>query len=172
MTQPSIPVPVQHFSVPDRVWLELPVNTPRSTTNPSLSLQEVPVEVLAQLCDEFRKRVFEKAGKADPAMPTLVLPPGDDVRQQIIDGIERANRDLGRRIVPLEEKEVISPGVVYWGGKKVTVDGVPLAECTPEKQELVMGIMENNPVPMNDPSLIDPEVAKRTQTGRPRRSDR
>ena len=30
------------------------------------SIQDVPAETLSELCDQFRKEVFEKAGKRDP----------------------------------------------------------------------------------------------------------
>lgn len=33
---------------------------------PKLSLTEVPVGVLCEMCDTFRKQVFEKALKTDP----------------------------------------------------------------------------------------------------------
>lgn len=35
--------------------------------DPKLHVRDVPAEVLADLCDEFRRELFAKAGKQDPA---------------------------------------------------------------------------------------------------------
>lgn len=35
---------------------------------PSYSLDQVSAETLAELCDEFRREIFNKAGKKDPAL--------------------------------------------------------------------------------------------------------
>lgn len=35
---------------------------------PKWHVKDIPAETLAALCDQFRKDLFEKAGKADPAM--------------------------------------------------------------------------------------------------------
>lgn len=39
---------------------------------PTFPLSEVDAETLAQMCDDFRASVFEKAGKVDPAKLTEV----------------------------------------------------------------------------------------------------
>jgi len=61
-------VKLQAFNVPDGVY---PVIAPRPRqdgfgNNPKISLKDIPEEVLSGLCDQFRKDVFEKAGKKDP----------------------------------------------------------------------------------------------------------
>ena len=65
----GIRIKLRPFSVPNFVIATV---VPRERQEgwqeePKFSLEELEPETLAELCDEFRKSVFEKAGKADPS---------------------------------------------------------------------------------------------------------
>lgn len=42
------------------------------TNDQLIELSELSPEVLSQLCDEFRKQVFDTAGKLDPKMQPML----------------------------------------------------------------------------------------------------
>lgn len=60
----AVQVDVQEFSVPNFVLLR-PGKGATGPTGESIPLSEVGAEVLGQLCDQFRKDVFKKAGVED-----------------------------------------------------------------------------------------------------------
>ena len=65
----GIRIKLKSFMVPNFV---IAVGVPRERQEgwqeePKFSLSELEPEVLAEMCDDFRKAVFEKAGKADPS---------------------------------------------------------------------------------------------------------
>lgn len=62
-------VNLQPFRVPNFVIQDAPAR-PRQegfTESPKYALSELEPETLAELCDDFRRSVFEKAGKDDPS---------------------------------------------------------------------------------------------------------
>ena len=65
----GIRIKLKSFTVPNFV---IAVGVPQERQEgwqeePKFSLSELEPEVLAEMCDDFRKAVFEKAGKADPS---------------------------------------------------------------------------------------------------------
>lgn len=57
------------FVTPNFVTAEAPAR-PRQdgwTAAPAIPLSELDADTLAQMCDDFRRSVFEKAGKQDPS---------------------------------------------------------------------------------------------------------
>ena len=65
----EIRIKLKSFSVPDFV---ITVGVPRERQKgwkegPTFPMSELEPEVLAEMCDDFRKTVFKKAGKADPS---------------------------------------------------------------------------------------------------------
>jgi hypothetical protein len=66
---PRMSVELRPFTVPNYVTQVTPAR-PRQegfAESPKYALAEIDAETLARLCDEFRRAVFEKAGKADPS---------------------------------------------------------------------------------------------------------
>lgn len=68
---PDFSLPIVPFAVPDWVCLR---NYARNRGEgmkplPSVALKDLDERILADLCIEFRKSVFEKAGKEDPDAP-------------------------------------------------------------------------------------------------------
>jgi hypothetical protein len=62
-------VELRPFTVPNYVIQVTPAR-PRQegfVEAPKYALTELDADTLAQLCDDFRKSVFEKAGKPDPS---------------------------------------------------------------------------------------------------------
>lgn len=64
----GIRIKLKSFTVPNFV---IAVGVPREPQEgwqeePKFPLSELEPEVLAEMCDDFRRAVFEKAGKADP----------------------------------------------------------------------------------------------------------
>jgi hypothetical protein len=69
----KINVKIVPFVVPGGVYIESPV-APRQEglkAKSMIPLRDIEATELAALCDDFRKRVFAAAGKADPDQPTL-----------------------------------------------------------------------------------------------------
>jgi hypothetical protein len=76
----KIMIDLAPFSVPESVQLCIPDqpqdNGPTPgltelfdfTSRPKLALSEIDADSLAELCDQFRRAIFEKAGKADPKL--------------------------------------------------------------------------------------------------------
>ncbi len=60
------------FTVPDEVEIKLPVKERQEgyVGHPSLLLSDLPAEMLVALCDQFRRDVFDRAKKTDPATTT------------------------------------------------------------------------------------------------------
>lgn len=61
-------VELQPFLTPNYVIQAMPPR-PRQegwSEGPKYALRELEPEVLAALCDQFRREIFEKAGKTDP----------------------------------------------------------------------------------------------------------
>ncbi len=57
------------FSVPNFVRMKMPIRPRQEGFNPeppSFSLKEIDADTLSSLCDNFRREVFNKAGKIDP----------------------------------------------------------------------------------------------------------
>jgi len=66
----TMKIDLQPFTTPNYVIGKLPPR-PRQEgfhEGPKWKLCEVDADVLAQLCDDFRAEVFQKAGKPDPAV--------------------------------------------------------------------------------------------------------
>jgi hypothetical protein len=63
----TIDLEIQPFEVPFTVRIIPP--EPCEGTTGTLKIEDMTVETLARLCDQFRDSVFEKAGKQDPAVP-------------------------------------------------------------------------------------------------------
>lgn len=66
----TIKTGLKPFTVPNFV-VAVQAARPRQegfTEAPKYALSEIPSETLSDLCDRFRKSVFEKAGKADPRL--------------------------------------------------------------------------------------------------------
>ena len=76
----KIMIDLAPFSVPESVQLCIP-DQPQDggptpgltelfdfTSRPKLALSEIDADSLAALCDQFRRTIFEKAGKADPKL--------------------------------------------------------------------------------------------------------
>lgn len=65
-------VNLRPFSVPSYVIQEVPPRTRQEgiVEAPTYRLDELDAETLAAMCDEFRRAVFHKAGKQDPAAAT------------------------------------------------------------------------------------------------------
>ena len=63
-------IEVQPWSVPNYVIGKMPARPAQGDFNPDAgpkwALAEVDAETLATMCEDFRKEVFRKAGKADP----------------------------------------------------------------------------------------------------------
>lgn len=63
----TIEIELQPFSVPNYV---LTVDKPRAREQawetPKFALSELSPETLYRMCDDFRRTVFEKAGKSPP----------------------------------------------------------------------------------------------------------
>lgn len=75
----TIPTELQPFRIPNFV-LEKSQVRPRQegfVETRSHALADLDVSVLSRLCDQFRKDIFEKAGKVDPR---LVAVTGPDIR--------------------------------------------------------------------------------------------
>jgi hypothetical protein len=62
-------VELQPFTVPNYVRQSMPPVKRQDGWHeaPIHPLGDLDAETLAQLCDDFRRAVFEKAGKADPS---------------------------------------------------------------------------------------------------------
>ena len=62
-------VDLQPFMVPDCVSQNMPPVKRQDGWHPAPMhpLGDLDAETLAELCDDFRRAVFEKAGKADPS---------------------------------------------------------------------------------------------------------
>lgn len=66
---PNISLKIRPLTVPNFVVIDVPpgrvpkYETPSSTL--SVQISELDEETLAQLCDDFKKSLFEKAGKVD-----------------------------------------------------------------------------------------------------------
>jgi hypothetical protein len=58
-------VKIKPFGVPNFVLLQIRDGDRNDgfTSSPSISIADVPVETLEELCAEFRREVFKKAGK-------------------------------------------------------------------------------------------------------------
>ena len=69
MPEPTHRVKLRPFTVPNFVLVECGSAYSRTEGPPasmSYRLADLETETLAALCDDFRRSVFEKAGKADP----------------------------------------------------------------------------------------------------------
>lgn len=55
------------FSVPNYVIVKMPP-TETFTESPKFHLKDLEPDTLAKLCEEFRRNVFAKAEKKDPAI--------------------------------------------------------------------------------------------------------
>jgi hypothetical protein len=66
----EVKLQLQPMSVPNYVIAMMPPRERQEgmIESPKFHLRELGPEVLAELCDEFRKNVFAKAEKADPAV--------------------------------------------------------------------------------------------------------
>ena len=79
----TLMVELQPFNVPNYVIQQMPPGKREDGWKeaPKYKLSEVSEVTLSKLCDDFRRAVFEKAGKLDPrsAMPQgyLAVPTGD-----------------------------------------------------------------------------------------------
>lgn len=58
------------FSVPKYAYQMMPAQPRQAgySPAPTFLLSELEPEVLAEMCDDFRLRVFKQAGKVDPAL--------------------------------------------------------------------------------------------------------
>jgi hypothetical protein len=54
------------FSTPNYVIAEKPGRKEDFQTAPVFPLREIEADELAEMCDEYRKNIFKKAGKKDP----------------------------------------------------------------------------------------------------------
>jgi hypothetical protein len=65
----TIDVSLRPFSVPNFVIINMPPKSRQSGIHelPTIALAEVDAGILGMLCDNFRRDVFSKAGKADPS---------------------------------------------------------------------------------------------------------
>lgn len=66
----EIKLKLQPMSVPNYVIVVMPPRERQEgiAESPKFHLRELESEVLAELCDEFRRNVFAKAEKQDPAV--------------------------------------------------------------------------------------------------------
>jgi hypothetical protein len=106
----TVRISVTPWIVPHHILLELPYkrtpgSAPREAT--AIPLESVDPQVLAQMCDQFRATVFEKAGKEDPAkIPPLYVvntnfPAADPAQAtEIADALARHPSSL-----PVEQKQ-------------------------------------------------------------------
>lgn len=67
----SILVSLRPWTVPNFASIEMPPRPRQDGPHeaPSLPLAEIPAVALSDLCDDFRREVFRKAGKRDPNPP-------------------------------------------------------------------------------------------------------
>jgi len=67
----EIKIKLQKFSVPDFVLQEGRIGKRQEGFNepPSYALSDLDVATLSELCEQFRKDIFEKANKIDPHAP-------------------------------------------------------------------------------------------------------
>lgn len=65
----TIEVKIQPFQVPDFVLAETEAKLKQEgmVETPKYALSELSADTLEELCEEFKKSVFEKAGKGRPA---------------------------------------------------------------------------------------------------------
>jgi hypothetical protein len=63
----KIELKLKPFQVPNYVFSEHPpvLRQEGFQESPKFELRELSEEALSQLCDDFRRKVFEKAGKKD-----------------------------------------------------------------------------------------------------------
>jgi hypothetical protein len=66
----SVSIELKPFPVPETVFAEKPSEERRSNTI-SYKLSELDEQTLSELCDSFRRQVFENAGKVDPRHPPI-----------------------------------------------------------------------------------------------------
>ena len=55
----GLTIPIQPFKTPNFVLME-------DSNRGSVSLNQVDAHTLSAMCDQFRKEIFQKAGKEDP----------------------------------------------------------------------------------------------------------
>ena len=72
----EIKLKLKPFQVPNFVLVEEKPGLRQGGLKPSTSwpISELEEDVISELCDEFRKGVFNKAGKNDPNPPTSAMP--------------------------------------------------------------------------------------------------
>lgn len=65
---PDMTMKLKPWLVPSFVTQEMPPRQRQDgfTEGPKWPLNEIPADVLAAMCDDFRAEVFRKAGKVDP----------------------------------------------------------------------------------------------------------
>jgi len=66
--RPTISIEIIPFSVPNDIYLKPPVVNREDGLKQAMKvpLSEIDTASLSSLCDEFRRSIFEKAGKTDP----------------------------------------------------------------------------------------------------------
>ncbi len=63
-------VELELWLVPNYVCgIQSPMSPPGE--RPKWALQDVPADMLSNLCDQFRAEIFRKSGQVDPAIPRL-----------------------------------------------------------------------------------------------------
>ena len=67
----SLDVDIKPFAVPTSVYIEQPPGLRQDGIRklPEIPLSDLDVATLMKLCDDFRERVFETAGRDDPNKP-------------------------------------------------------------------------------------------------------
>lgn len=65
---PEMTMKLKPWLVPNFVTSEMPPGQRQDGFReaPTWPLSEIPADVLAEMCDDFRAEVFRKAGKTDP----------------------------------------------------------------------------------------------------------
>lgn len=64
----NVKIELLPFGTPNFVILVMPPDSPAVPRgdSPKLALKDVDAQALADLCDQFRAEIFQKAGKPDP----------------------------------------------------------------------------------------------------------
>lgn len=73
----TLKVTLKPFTVPNFVIIETPPGRRQDGVDfesPKVALNDLEPEDLDRLCEEFRRAVFDKAGKCQPPTPAIVCP--------------------------------------------------------------------------------------------------
>ena len=68
MSDVTVKIKIKPFTVPRTVYMDLPPRPKQEgmTVPQHYFVKDLDAETLSQLCDEFRKSIFELAEKTDP----------------------------------------------------------------------------------------------------------